>query len=287
MSGDHPYELLDFGHGRKLERFGVRILDRPAPQAKDRPPRSPGLWSSADARFSEARAGVAGKWDPEMSESDKWRAVFGPLHFELRCTDQGQVGVFPEQSENWKWIRRQIEAASEPLRVLNLFAYTGGSTLAAAAAGAAVTHVDAAPSAIEWGRANARLSRLESASIRWISEDVPKFVRRELRRGRRYQGMILDPPSFGHGPKGERWKLSQQLPDLLKACCELAGEELRFLLLTCHTTGLTPVALQKLVQHALLPSQRFQVTRHELVLRAREGGRLSSGWAIRGTMRHL
>jgi 23S rRNA (cytosine1962-C5)-methyltransferase len=287
MCTEHSYQLLDFGYGRKLERFGERILDRPAPQAKDRRPQAPERWPAAHARFSANRAGAPGIWVPAHTEADTWQLVFESLRFELRCTDQGQVGVFPEQAENWNWIRRQVESCSEPPRILNLFAYTGGSTLAAAAAGAAVTHVDAAPSAVLWGRENARLSHLESASIRWISEDAPKFVRRELRRGRRYQGIILDPPSFGRGPKGEIWKLSQHLPDLLRNCCELVGDDLRFLLLTCHTTGLSPETLRKMVQRALLPEQRLRITRHEMVLRARHGGGLSSGWGIRGTIQQV
>jgi 23S rRNA (cytosine1962-C5)-methyltransferase len=279
-----PYELLDFGQGRKLERFGTWVLDRPAPQAERRP-RLGELWKQAHARFDADRAGAAGNWLPPDIEEADWDVNFGLFTLQLRLAPQGQVGVFPEQERNWYWIGRQIQAAGQPPpQVLNLFGYTGGSTLAAAAAGAEVTHVDSSTPSIHWARENARLSGLEEAPIRWITEDARLFVQRELRRGRYYQGIILDPPSFGRGPRGQVWKLSRDLPELLDLCRELAGDQLRFFLLTYHTSGVSSAAVQDLVRDTLGQDPHLRLQCEELSVPCRGGGRLSSGWAIRGTM---
>jgi 23S rRNA (cytosine1962-C5)-methyltransferase len=280
-----PYELLDFGHGRKLERFADRILDRPAPQVRECPPRAPDWWRQADARFSANRAGAAGDWIVKDGMPEAWTWTGPAFRMLLRLTEQGQVGLFPEQEPNWEWIARQLDHRTEPWQVLNLFAYTGGSTLAAAASGAAVTHVDAAPSAVAWARENARLSELESAPVRWLAEDVQKLARRELRRERKYHAIILDPPSFGRGPRGEVWKLSQHLPGLLETCGALAGDQLQFILLTCHTTGVGAQQLLELARQTIRPAGRLEWHCLELTLRARAGGSLSSGWAIRGARR--
>ncbi|HEX4150335.1 MAG TPA: class I SAM-dependent methyltransferase [Pirellulales bacterium] len=230
------YELLDFGQGRKLERFGAHVVDRPAPAAENFQPARSDLWNAAAARYDRS-TGEQGRWSSLSPFAEPWTIAHERLRFELKRTDFGQVGLFPEQAENWDWLAGQVRSAIAAPRVLNLFGYTGASTLAVAAAGAEVTHVDAAANVVAWARRNAELSGLGAAPIRWIDEDAPTFVRRELKRGRQYQGIILDPPSYGHGPKGQVWKLEQHLPDLLRGCMALTGGRPQFILLTCHTAG--------------------------------------------------
>ncbi len=260
------YELIDFGRGRRLERFGTLKLDRPWPAASRIEPRRPDAWDQADARFEGRRAGE-GRWVGRRGLPESWTIRLASLRFQLRRTPWGQVGVFPEQQANWQWIARQLgpapdagkpaaaaapsEGARAPLRILNLFAYTGGSTLVAAACGAEVVHVDAAANIVAWARQNAALSGLEERPIRWIVEDAQKFVRRELRRGNRYDGVILDPPSYGHGPHGEVWRLSKHLGALLARCAELTAAERRLLVLSCHTPGFGPERLEAMLDEAL------------------------------------
>ena len=180
----------------------------------------------ADARF-DGRSEESGHWTCRRELPERWTITCGPWQFELKRTDFGHVGLFPEQVENWVWIGERVRAAGRPLRVMNLFAYTGGSTLAAAAAAAETVHVDAAKNTVAWARRNAELSGLSAAPIRWIAEDALKFVKRELRRGNRYDAVILDPPSYGHGPRGEVWRLSKHLPRLLSLCGELTAGRAR------------------------------------------------------------
>ena len=234
MSIGDQYQLLDFGAGRKLERFGPYVLDRPAPAAHDAVPRDGALWSQADARYERGK-GERGRWSFTRAIDHSWHVHHGPLALEVKLTEFGHLGIFPEQAENWTWIARQVRAAGRPMKVLNLFAYTGGGTLAAAAAGAEVTHVDAAAGVVTWARRNAHASRLNDAPIRWITEDALKFARRELKRGQRYDAVILDPPGYGHGPRGETWKLDERLGELLAACLELTADRRRFILLSCHS----------------------------------------------------
>ena len=250
------YELLDFGEGRKLEQFGPHIIDRPAPAAETTRRFQPDAWSRAAARFElygDQRGGERGRWIPADALPERWTIAFGPMRLELKATDFGHLGVFPEQAENWDWIAEQVQAAAKAgqrLKVLNLFAHTGGTTLAAAIAGAEVVHVDSSKSAVAWARRNAELSGLTDAPIRWIVEDAPRFVRRELNRGNYYDAVILDPPSYGHGPAGETWKLESDLPDLLRVCAELTARRLQLLLLTCHTPVVTPEQAKTLLIQA-------------------------------------
>ncbi len=236
MTDLDAYELLDYGQGRKLERFGDVSVDRPSPAAEGAVPTRPQAWKAATVRF-ERTTGESGRWSPRGAVPASWSFCDEDLHFLLKPTPFGHVGLFPEQRTNWRWIRQQVARRPAGLRVLNLFAYTGGSTLAAAAAGAAVTHVDAARNVVQWARQNAAASDLQTAPIRWITEDASRFVTRELRRGQKYDALILDPPSYGHGPKGETWKLSSDLLPLLKNCRSLLGERPAFVLLTCHSPG--------------------------------------------------
>lgn len=250
------YELLDFGDGRKLERFGPHLLDRPAPAAGGIARANPAAWREATARYERAAA-QSGNWrsnagdDPDSDRSQPWTIHHGPLALELKLTEFGHLGIFPEQAANWDWISRQIARFESPTKVLNLFAYTGASTLAAAAAGAEVVHVDAARNTVAWARRNAERSGLADRPIRWIADDALTFVRRELRRGRRYQAVVLDPPSYGHGANGQSWQIAERLPELLALCAELTADDRRFFLLTCHTPGFGPNELALLLSAAI------------------------------------
>jgi 23S rRNA (cytosine1962-C5)-methyltransferase len=243
---DHScqHELLDFGGGRKLERFGSAIVDRPDITAMQASPRDPPRWHQATARFElrdEKSNTTRGGWIVRGELPAPWTCEIDALCFQLKLTDFGHVGLFPEQQTSWKWVQKQVQAfagrgdsSSREINVLNLFAHTGGITLAAAAAGAQVAHVDSAANIVTWARKNAAQSSLENAPIRWLAEDALKFARRELKRGKRYHGVILDPPGYGHGPAGEVWRIDEQLPELLSICRLLLAEDSRFALLTCH-----------------------------------------------------
>lgn len=244
------YALLDSGNERKLERIGDHLLERPAPQAIWRPELDESRWGEADARYERNSSG-GGDWQWRRKTPRKFTILYADIQFEIKLTDFGHIGLFPEQAENWIWmrelIRSQIERRPRNIHVLNLFAYTGGSTLACSQGGAHLVHVDAAKGVVDWARDNARLSHLHERPIRWLVDDALKFVRREVRRGNRYQGIILDPPSFGRGPKGEVFKIENDLPPLLEACRELLAEDALFILLSCHTPGFTPTTLSNLL----------------------------------------
>ncbi len=283
MFSDDQYELLDFGHGRKLERFGQVILDRPAPIARRSPRAGPALWESADARFQRIDS-QHGHWESLADRKepiDRWTIRHGQVVLELRLTDSGAVGVYPEQAENWDWLARQVGRAEGPVRVLNLFAYTGGSTLAAAAAGAEVTHVDSARSVVTWARKSASLSNLADAPVRWIIEDVRKFVCREHQRGRRYDALVLDPPTYGHGVKGQPWRIDHDLMPLLRACQRLLSERPVFLLLTCHARQIGQADLEAMAADALFGHCGSGVRSRELPLRTRDRRQLACGIAAR------
>jgi len=284
MFPSDQYSLLDFGNGRKLERFGPVVLDRPSPAAGAAPCRQPTLWDEADARFLMANetSGQRGRWVSRNALSERWTIEHTPLRFELRPTEFGHIGVFPEQAENWDWIGRQVAAIRSILetrrpRVLNLFAYTGASTLAAATAGAEVVHVDAAKSTVVWARRNAALSGLAGAPIHWIVEDAPKFVVREQKRGTRYHGIILDPPSYGHGPAGQAWQLDRDLTDLLAVCRALLVDDGSFVLLTCHTSGIGPTELSQELLAAIPAARPSDIDAHDLFLLSADGRQLHSG----------
>ncbi|MBN2578174.1 MAG: class I SAM-dependent methyltransferase [Pirellulales bacterium] len=301
MFNADQYQLLDFGNGRRLERFGTILLDRPCPAAEHVTPENPGAWDFADARYEESGPD-RGNWLAATELPERWTVAHGNLHFELKRTPQGQVGLFPEQAENWDWLIKNVEGReskvesrdmkstldprpstldSPPLKILNLFAYTGGSTLAAAAAGAEVTHVDAAKNIVAWARRNAELSGLSDQPIRWIVEDAVKFCKRELRRGNGYDAVILDPPSYGHGPHGEVWRLTQHLSRLLELCAQLTAGRRRFVLLTCHTPGYNPERLAEMVGEHFADESNVTLKVHPLRLRSSTGRELPAGVAGR------
>jgi 23S rRNA (cytosine1962-C5)-methyltransferase len=273
------YQLLDFGDGRRLESFGPWRLDRPCPTAEGMPQADPEAWQRTDARF-ERTDGENGQWSGGDGMPETWTIAHGAFRLELKCSPFGHVGVFAEQTANWDWIAEQVKASPEPPKVLNLFAYTGGSTLAAATAGAEVVHVDAARNTVAWARRNAELSGLADAPIRWIAEDARKFVRRELDRGNTYDAVILDPPSYGHGPRGEVWQLSKHLAGLVAMCGQLTAGRRRFMLVTCHTPGVGPDDLARLLVAGLGVSAGH-VTAAAMSLDATTGRELSSGVVAR------
>jgi 23S rRNA (cytosine1962-C5)-methyltransferase len=280
------YELIDFGEGRKLERFGAWVFDRPCPTAAGVSKRRPKLWQQRKARFNGQRAG-GGEWEPNPYDVDDGRfeldrvpLVSAPVDagFKLMAMPRpgGQVGLFPEQFANWQWIAARVRASSQPLNVLNLFAYTGGSTLAAACAGASVVHVDAAKPIVEQASFNASQSGVETG-VRWIVEDAVKFCRREARRGNRYDAVILDPPTYGHGPKSEEWLLKRDLLPLLELCGELTERRPKFALVTCHTPGVGPAELAAYLADGLFGHCGQPPRAGELFLETADGRRLPSG----------
>lgn len=276
------YQLLDCGDGRKLEELAGVVLDRPAPPADGLPRHDSPAWRRWDARYIRGE-NLRGTWTVRQPPPTEWQYSSPWFQLELRLTEFGHVGVFPEQQDNWSWIADQVrrQAGPEPLRVLNLFAYTGASTLAAAAAGAQVTHVDAARGTVAWARHNAELSGLAEAPLRWIVEDARLFVRREIKRGRRYDAVILDPPSYGHGPARQVWQFDQHAAELLAACGELTGGRPQFMLLTCHSPGIDPAAAARLLASALPPGAQAGVAARSLELAASCGARLDCGVCAR------
>lgn len=276
MMENQDYELLDFGQGKKLERFGDVVVERPCPAAESLPACAGAKASSVFSRNLSSQR--AGKWTHTVQPPADWRVRFEDICLELSAKPTGQVGVFPEQQPNWQWIKRQL-ARRPGAKVLNLFAYTGASTIAAAAAGATVTHIDGAKSVVAWARRNAVHSGLESAPIRWIVEDAVKFVAREVKRGNRYDGIILDPPSYGHGPKGEEWKLSRDLFDLLGDCKQLLSPDPVLFLLSCHTPGFGAPELSAALSTCLFGSCGAGVKTRSLSLTTTGGRRLAAGHA--------
>jgi 23S rRNA (cytosine1962-C5)-methyltransferase len=246
ITGD--YALLDSGHMQRLEKIGPYTLIRPAPQALWPPSEPPARWQQADGVFERDDSG-GGTWTWQRKVSREFEILFDSLALQIKLTSFGHLGLFPEQAYNWQWLRDSIRARMRQsndanFHVLNLFAYTGGSTLAASQAGAHVVHVDAAKGVVDWARKNAQLSHLSDRPIRWLIDDAIKFLKRETRRGNRYHGIILDPPTFGRGPKGEVFKLENEVGELLTLCNEVLAQNACFVLYTCHTPGFSPLVLE-------------------------------------------
>lgn len=245
-SGWRDYELLDSGNGRKLERFGPYTLIRPEPTATWPPTLSRQTWDAAHAEFFLDRE-QSGRWAFYRPVESPWTMCYKELRFQVQLTGSRHLGVFPEHAAQWDWITDQIRRAGRSLRVLTLFSYTGLATLTAAQAGAQVTHVDAARSAIETARQNQALSGLQDRPIRWIVDDALKFVRREARRGVRYDAIVFDPPRFGRGPKGEVWEFFRDMPALCDACREVLSERPQFILLTAYAKRASAPELYRLI----------------------------------------
>ncbi|MEN7972643.1 MAG: class I SAM-dependent methyltransferase [Verrucomicrobiota bacterium] len=244
----NEYELLDSGSGKKLERFGDVVLERPCAQAVW-VPQNPDLWKEATARFDR----IGGhNWQGRGKLASSWNVEIGGVLMKLSATDFGHLGVFPETRALWDWIRTTLKAEKEKrrcdLKFLNLFAYSGGATLAAAQAGAHCCHLDASKGMVDWARENARLNKLQDAPLRWIVDDVIKFLRREVKRGNRYDAILLDPPSFGRGKKGELYKIEESLMITLDLVHQVLSADPCFVLLTSHTPGFSPIVLSNLLR---------------------------------------
>lgn len=235
------FELLDCSDGEKLERWGSYTLRRPDPQAIWSTPRTNSGWQRADAEYARSRSG-GGKW-VRARVPEAWQVSYGELKFNVKLMNFKHTGLFPEQAVNWDFIMDRVRKAGRPLNVLNLFAYTGAASLAAAAAGASVCHVDAAKGMVAWAKENAAASGLSDRPIRWIVDDCQKFVEREIRRGRRYDAIIMDPPSYGRGPSGEVWKLEESLYPFVELCAGVLSDTPEFVLINSYTTGLSPAVL--------------------------------------------
>jgi 23S rRNA (cytosine1962-C5)-methyltransferase len=250
------YALLDSGNGRKLERYGPYTVVRPEPQCLWSPRLPVSAWEGADAVFEPSDEDEAGRWRFKGRTKESWPLSWGGVKFHGRFTNFRHLAFFPEQAANWEWLEAQVRAASgrskaEPPRVLNLFGYTGVASLVMAAAGAAVTHVDASKKAVAWARENAELAGLADKPIRWITEDARKYVQREVRRGSKYEGIILDPPKYGRGPGGEVWRLFEDLPELARLCGELLSENASFLVLNAYAERISGAALSGLLADVL------------------------------------
>lgn len=235
------YEVLDTSNGEKLERWGDYFLVRPDPQVLWDTPKKLRQWKKPNGHYHRSHKG-GGQW--EFFDLPKtWDIQYKELKFHLQPFSFKHTGLFPEQAVNWDWFSNKIRKANRPVKVLNLFAYTGGATLAAAAAGASVTHVDASKGMVNWAKENAQLSGLREKPIRWLVDDCVKFVEREIRRGNHYDGIIMDPPSYGRGPKGEIWKIEEKIYPFIELCTKILSDDPLFFLVNSYTTGLQPAVL--------------------------------------------
>ncbi|MEG2286841.1 MAG: class I SAM-dependent methyltransferase [Ruthenibacterium sp.] len=245
----HDYELIDATDGNRLERWGETILVRPDPQVIWKTDESSALWRSANAVYRRAATG-GGQWEYRRKMPEKWKIAYGDFRLIVSPTGFKHTGVFPEQAVNWDAYRRILTAANrkQPVQVLNLFGYTGGATLACAAAGAQVCHVDASKGMVAWGRENAAASGFADKPIRWIVDDCAKFVAREIRRGARYDALIMDPPSYGRGPGGEIWKLEDSIYDFIDLCAGILSDTPLFVAVNSYTTGLSPSVMEYMLR---------------------------------------
>ncbi len=268
--GWKDYRLLDCGSGEKLERWGDYTLIRPDPQAIWRTPRNHPGWRRADARYARSSSG-GGQWD-KARLPQRWTVSYQDLTFNVKPMNFKHTGLFPEQAVNWDFLRRRIQGAGREVNVLNLFAYTGGATVACAAAGAKVCHVDAAKGMVAWAKENAKSSGLEDAPIRYIVDDCAKFVEREIRRGRRYDGVIMDPPSYGRGPSGEIWKLEENLWPFVELVTQVLSDRPLFFLINSYTTGLAPSVLTYLLESLVTPRFGGHTVSDEVGLPVEETG---------------
>jgi 23S rRNA (cytosine1962-C5)-methyltransferase len=267
------YALIDSGDGRKLERYGRFRVVRPEPQCLWRPRLSAADWDGADAVFDPSDEEEAGNWRFRTGPIAPFPLAWNGVKFQGQFTSFRHLAFFPEQAANWAWLKGRLEAVGQGAKVLNLFGYTGVASLVCAAAGAAVTHVDASKRAIGWARDNAALAGLEDRPVRWICEDARRYVQREVRRGSRYDGIILDPPKYGRGPNNEVWRLFEDLPELSRLCAELLSDKASFILLNAYAARISGVALAHLLAQDLT-DRGGRIDWGELALQEEAGDRL-------------
>lgn len=243
------YQVIDTSSGEKLEKWGDYILLRPDPQVIWKTPKKNPMWKRINAHYHRSSKG-GGEWE-FFDLPDEWTISYRELRFRLKPFSFKHTGLFPEQAVNWDWMSDRIKNAGRPVKALNLFAYTGGATLAMAAAGAAVTHVDASKGMVAWAKENAQASHLEDRPIRWLVDDCKKFVEREIRRGNHYDAILMDPPSYGRGPKGEIWKMEDSIYEFLELSVQLLSDRPLFFVINSYTTGLAPAVLKYLLSTVL------------------------------------
>ncbi len=271
------YELLDTSDGEKLERFGEFIMIRPDPQIIWQTPKTHVGWRTAHMHYHRSSHG-GGSWEVKRKVPERWTISYEDIKFHIRPTDFKHVGIFPEQAVNWQWTMQKIREANRPIKVLNLFAYTGGATVAALSAGASVCHLDAAKAMNQWAKDNVQLSGLSDSSARYITDDVIKFVQREKRRENYYDAIIMDPPSYGRGPNGEIWKLEAELYGLIKNCADILTDNPLFMLVNSYTTGLSPMVIENILRAELLP--RFKGQENAIVTSGEIGIPSSTGFVL-------
>lgn len=265
------YELIDTGDGEKLERWGKYRLRRPDPQIIWPKTLPKNEWEKTDAHYHRSSSG-GGQWEIRKNLPEHWRVDYGPLSFQVKTMGFKHTGLFPEQAVNWEWMIGKIQKANRPIQVLNLFAYTGGATVACAYAGASVCHVDASKGIVGFARENLTLSGLADKPVRWIAEDVGTFVEREIRRGRTYDAIIMDPPSYGRGPSGQVWQIEKDLYKLLQRCTEILSKNPLFALINSYTTGFSPVVLENMLHLTVGKTHKGLIQSNELGLPVSSSG---------------
>ena len=268
--GWKDYEVIDTSNGEKLERWGDYILLRPDPQVIWDTPKTDKKWKQLNGHYHRSNKG-GGEWE-FFDLPEQWTIQYKELTFNLKPFSFKHTGLFPEQATNWDWFGDKIRKANRPINVLNLFAYTGGATCAAAKTGASVTHVDASKGMVTWAKENAVSSGLEDAPIRWIVDDCVKFVEREIRRGRKYDGIIMDPPSYGRGPKGEIWKIEEKIYPFIELCSQVLSDAPLFFLVNSYTTGLQPAVLSYMMNTVLVKQYGGHVNADEIGLPVKANG---------------
>lgn len=264
------YEVIDTSCGEKLERWGRYILLRPDPQVIWKTEKNVPEWNRLNGHYHRSSKG-GGEWE-FFKLPEEWTISYRELNFRLKPFSFKHTGLFPEQAVNWDWCSERIKEAGRPVKVLNLFAYTGGATLAAASAGASVTHVDASKGMVTWAKENAAASHLEDAPVRWLVDDCVKFVEREIRRGNKYDGIIMDPPSYGRGPKGEIWKIEESIYPFVELAAQLLSDDALFFLINSYTTGLQPAVLSYMLSAVIQKKRGGEVQSSEIGLPVSSNG---------------
>lgn len=269
---DHwkDYEVIDTSCGEKLERWGRYILLRPDPQVIWKTEKNVPEWNRLNGHYHRSSKG-GGEWE-FFKLPEEWTISYRELNFRLKPFSFKHTGLFPEQAVNWDWCSERIREAGRPVKVLNLFSYTGGATLAAASAGASVTHVDASKGMVTWAKENAAASHLENAPVRWLVDDCVKFVEREIRRGNKYDGIIMDPPSYGRGPKGEIWKIEESIYPFVELAAQLLSDDALFFLINSYTTGLQPAVLSYMLSTVIQKKRGGEVQSSEIGLPVSSNG---------------